>query len=182
MHCGGRHEIPHYNVDNMAGVDYRIDPTRPEGSRIRDLRFGGMPLDPEAEFVVACNSYRTAGGGLYPHLETAEVVWRSSEELPDLIGNYLEKTGRGCQRWTAIGPSAVTWWRRSNPFPYPRLRPGQEMSHGLRVKGIEDPRYKVQDAGPVQPRRLAPRLCISDLYLASCIKVSGWAFLLTLNS
>jgi len=84
-------EIPHYNVDNMAGVSYRIDPTRPEGSRIRDLRFGGMPLDPEAEFVVACNSYRTAGGGLYPHLETAQVVWRSSEELPDLIGNHLEE-------------------------------------------------------------------------------------------
>jgi 2',3'-cyclic-nucleotide 2'-phosphodiesterase (5'-nucleotidase family) len=83
-------EIPHYNVDNMAGVDYRIDPTRPEGSRIRDLRVGGLPLDPEAEFIVACNSYRTAGGGFYPHLETAEVVWRSSEELPDLIGDYLD--------------------------------------------------------------------------------------------
>jgi 2',3'-cyclic-nucleotide 2'-phosphodiesterase (5'-nucleotidase family) len=81
--------IPHYNVDNMAGVDYRIDPTRPEGSRIRDLRYNGLPLDPEAEFVVACNSYRAAGGGLYPHLETAEVVWRSSEEMPDLIGDYL---------------------------------------------------------------------------------------------
>jgi 2',3'-cyclic-nucleotide 2'-phosphodiesterase/3'-nucleotidase len=81
--------IPHYNVDNMAGVDYRIDPTRPEGSRIRDLRYNGLPLDPEAEFVVACNSYRAAGGGLYPHLEGAVVVWRSSEEMPDLIGDYL---------------------------------------------------------------------------------------------
>jgi 2',3'-cyclic-nucleotide 2'-phosphodiesterase (5'-nucleotidase family) len=87
----GDPEIPHYNVDNMAGVDYRIDPTRPEGSRIRDLRYKGLPLDPEAEFIVACNSYRAAGGGLYPHLATAEVVWRSSEELPDLIGDYLNK-------------------------------------------------------------------------------------------
>jgi 2',3'-cyclic-nucleotide 2'-phosphodiesterase/3'-nucleotidase len=86
----GDDAIPHYNVDNIAGLDYRIDPTRPEGSRIRDLRFGGLPLDPEAEFVVACNSYRAAGGGLYPHLETAEVVWRSSEEMPDLIGDYLD--------------------------------------------------------------------------------------------
>jgi 2',3'-cyclic-nucleotide 2'-phosphodiesterase/3'-nucleotidase len=86
----GDNAIPHYNVDNMAGVEYRIDPTRPEGSRIRKLRFGGLPLDPEAEFIVACNSYRAAGGGFYPHLETAEVVWRSSEELPDLIGDYLD--------------------------------------------------------------------------------------------
>jgi 2',3'-cyclic-nucleotide 2'-phosphodiesterase/3'-nucleotidase len=84
-------EIPLYNVDNMAGVDYRIDPTRPEGSRIRDLRYNGLPLDSEAEFIVACNSYRAAGGGLFPHLETAEVVWRSSDELPDLIGDYLNE-------------------------------------------------------------------------------------------
>jgi 2',3'-cyclic-nucleotide 2'-phosphodiesterase/3'-nucleotidase len=87
----GDDSIPHYNVDNMAGVSYRIDPTRPEGSRIRDLRYKGLPLDPEAELVVACNSYRSAGGGFYPHLEQAEVVWRSSEELTDLIGDYLNE-------------------------------------------------------------------------------------------
>jgi 2',3'-cyclic-nucleotide 2'-phosphodiesterase/3'-nucleotidase len=83
--------IPLYNVDNMAGIDYRIDPTQAEGSRIRDLRYNGLPLDPQAELIVACNSYRAAGGGFYPHLEQAEVVWRSSEELPDLIGDYLNE-------------------------------------------------------------------------------------------
>ncbi len=106
--------IPHYNVDNMAGVSYRIDPTRPEGSRIRDLRYDGLPLDPEAEFIVACNSYRTAGGGFYPHLETAEVVWRSSEEMPDLIGDYLDEPpalATGGRR--QLVSSAATWWRRS---------------------------------------------------------------------
>jgi 2',3'-cyclic-nucleotide 2'-phosphodiesterase/3'-nucleotidase len=87
----GDPEIPHYNVDNMAGVSYRIDPTQHEGSRIKDLRHNGLPIDPEAEFVVAINSYRAAGGGLFPHLETAEVVWRSSEEMPDLIGDYLDE-------------------------------------------------------------------------------------------
>jgi 2',3'-cyclic-nucleotide 2'-phosphodiesterase/3'-nucleotidase len=85
----GDPEIPHYNVDNMAGVSYRIDPTQPEGSRIKDLRHNGLPLDPEAEFVVAVNSYRAAGGGFYPHLENAEVVWRSADEVADLIGDYL---------------------------------------------------------------------------------------------
>ena len=84
-------EIPHYNVDNMAGVTYRIDPTEPEGSRIKDLRHNGLPIDPEAEFVVAINSYRAASGGFYPHLEDAEVVWRSSEEVADLIGDYLDQ-------------------------------------------------------------------------------------------
>jgi 2',3'-cyclic-nucleotide 2'-phosphodiesterase/3'-nucleotidase len=81
--------IPEYNVDTMAGVTYSIDPTRPEGSRIRDLRFHGLPIDPEATFTVACNSYRSAGGGLFPHLAEAEVVWRSSAEMSELIGDYL---------------------------------------------------------------------------------------------
>ena len=81
--------IPHYNVDTMAGVSYRIDPTRPEGSRIRDLRFEGLPIDPTAVFTVACNSYRASGGGFFPHLAEAEVVWRSSTEMADLIGDYL---------------------------------------------------------------------------------------------
>ena len=82
-------DIPHYNVDNMAGIDYRIDPTRPEGSRILDPRYEGLPLDLHAEFTLVCNSYRAAGGGHFPHLDEVEVVWRSSEEMADLIGNYL---------------------------------------------------------------------------------------------
>jgi 2',3'-cyclic-nucleotide 2'-phosphodiesterase/3'-nucleotidase len=81
--------IPHYNVDNMAGLSYRIDPTRPEGSRIRDLRYEGRPLDFHDTFTLACNSYRASGGGLYPHLAEAEVVWKSSDEVTDLLGDYL---------------------------------------------------------------------------------------------
>ncbi|MFV2073168.1 MAG: bifunctional UDP-sugar hydrolase/5'-nucleotidase [Thermoanaerobaculales bacterium] len=83
--------VPHYNVDSMAGISYRIDPTRLEGSRIRDLRFRGLPLDLHATFTLVCNSYRASGGGLYPHLAEAEVVWKSSEEMTDLIGDYLAR-------------------------------------------------------------------------------------------
>jgi len=81
--------IPTYNVDNMAGLHYRIDPTRPEGFRIRDLRFNGLPFELDETFTVVCNSYRAAGGGLFPHLDEAEIVWRSSAEMTDLIGDYL---------------------------------------------------------------------------------------------
>jgi len=83
--------IPHYNVDNMSGISYRIDPTQPEGSRIRDLRFRGLPLDLHATFTLVCNSYRASGGGLFPHLSEAEVVWKSSQEMTDLIGDYLTR-------------------------------------------------------------------------------------------
>ena len=81
--------IPHYNVDTMAGVSYRIDPTRPEGSRIRDLRFEGLPIDPEAIFTVACNSYRASGGGLLPAPGRGRGRVAVVEEMADLIGDYL---------------------------------------------------------------------------------------------
>ncbi len=83
--------IPHYNVDSMAGVTYRIDPTRPEGDRVRDLRHDGRPLDPEAVFSLVVNSYRASGGGMFPHLADAPVQWRTSVEMTDLLGDWLAR-------------------------------------------------------------------------------------------
>ncbi len=84
--------VAHYNVDSMAGVSYRIDPTRPEGDRVRDLRYRGLPLDLHRTFKLVCNNYRAAGGGGFPHLADARVVWRSSTEVADLIGEYLQSS------------------------------------------------------------------------------------------
>ena len=85
--------IPHYNVDSMAGVSYRIDPTRPAGQRVRDVRVAGRPIDRERVFRLVCNNYRAAGGGGFPHLAEAEVVWQSSEEMTDLIGDHISAAG-----------------------------------------------------------------------------------------
>jgi 2',3'-cyclic-nucleotide 2'-phosphodiesterase/3'-nucleotidase len=84
-------KILHFNVDTMAGVSYRIDPTRPEGDRIRDLRRDGRPLHLHGQFTLACNNFRAAGGGDYPHLAEAERVWTSATEMTELIGAYLER-------------------------------------------------------------------------------------------
>jgi 2',3'-cyclic-nucleotide 2'-phosphodiesterase/3'-nucleotidase len=83
--------IPHYNVDSLAGLSYRIDPTRPEGDRVRDLRYRGSLVESEDSFSLVCNNYRAAGGGLFPHLADAEIVWTSSKEVTDLIGDYLTR-------------------------------------------------------------------------------------------
>ncbi len=83
--------IPGYNVDSMAGVSYRIDPTRPEGDRVRDLRWRGTPLRPDEQLTLAVNSYRRSGGGRYPHLAEAEVAWSSGDELVDLIIAFLRR-------------------------------------------------------------------------------------------
>jgi len=81
--------IPRYNVDSLAGLDYRIDPTRPEGQRVTDVRLDGRPLDLERSFTVVMNTYRAFGGGDYPHVTDAEIVWRSEGEVVDLLREWL---------------------------------------------------------------------------------------------
>jgi 2',3'-cyclic-nucleotide 2'-phosphodiesterase/3'-nucleotidase len=83
-------EVRHYNVDTVSGLSYRVDPTRPEGDRVRDLRFRGRALDLHETFTLVCNNYRAAGGGGYPHLSEAEVAWTSSREVADLIADHLD--------------------------------------------------------------------------------------------
>jgi 2',3'-cyclic-nucleotide 2'-phosphodiesterase/3'-nucleotidase len=84
-------DIPRYNVDSLAGLEYRIDPTRTEGQRITDVRLDGRPLDPEQAFTVVMNTYRASGGGDFPHVADAEVVWRSSLEVVDLLRAWLAR-------------------------------------------------------------------------------------------
>jgi len=85
--------IPHYNVDTMAGVSYRVDPTQPVGHRVRDLRIRGRAIDTNQKFTLVCNNYRAAGGGGYPHLADADPVWQSSEEMTDLLGDFIVRSG-----------------------------------------------------------------------------------------
>ena len=72
--------IPHYNVDTMAGLSYRVDPTLPVGERVHDVRIDGRTIELDRKFTLVCNNYRAAGGGGYPHLAQTEPVWQSSEE------------------------------------------------------------------------------------------------------
>ncbi len=86
-------DIPSYNVDTMAGVSYRVDPTQPPGNRIQDVSIDGRPVGDDAVFTLVCNNYRAAGGGGYPHLAAADPVWQSSAEVTDLIGNFIAGAG-----------------------------------------------------------------------------------------
>jgi 2',3'-cyclic-nucleotide 2'-phosphodiesterase/3'-nucleotidase len=82
-----------YNFDMLAGAHYRIDPTRPVGERIRELSYQGREMDPEATFKLVTTNYRAAGGGDYRMLKNAEVIWRSSEEVRNLLIEYITKQG-----------------------------------------------------------------------------------------
>lgn len=84
-------EIPGYQFDMAEGVDYVIDLTKPAGQRITSLTFKGEPLGDDQPLVLATNSYRYAGGGGYTMLKDAPVVYRSAEEMRNLIIEYVTK-------------------------------------------------------------------------------------------
>jgi 2',3'-cyclic-nucleotide 2'-phosphodiesterase/3'-nucleotidase len=93
-----------YNYDIAEGVNYEIDLRRKVGERIVNLTWQGRPLADEQPLRVAINSYRAGGGGGYAMFRAAKVVWRSSEEIRDMIIRYY--TARG-----TLNPTATGNWR-----------------------------------------------------------------------
>jgi 2',3'-cyclic-nucleotide 2'-phosphodiesterase/3'-nucleotidase len=84
---------PDYNYDILAGLArplcYDIDLARPAGSRVTGLRYGGEPVRPDQQFVVAINNYRQSGGGGFPAVTGAPVVYDSQVEIRQLIIDWV---------------------------------------------------------------------------------------------
>jgi 2',3'-cyclic-nucleotide 2'-phosphodiesterase/3'-nucleotidase len=88
---------PDYNYDIMGGLTkpmvYKIDIAKPGGSRITDLQYDGAPVAADQQFVVAVNNYRQSGGGNFPHVKTAPVVYNRQVEIRQLMIDYVTATG-----------------------------------------------------------------------------------------
>lgn len=84
-------KIPAYNFDIAQGVTYDLDISKPFGQRIQNLRFHGQPLSPTQKLRLATNNYRVNGGGGYTMYKNAPVVYRSSEEIRELIIDWVER-------------------------------------------------------------------------------------------
>ncbi|MDX6332642.1 MAG: 2,3-cyclic-nucleotide 2-phosphodiesterase / 3-nucleotidase, partial [Streptomycetaceae bacterium] len=82
-----------YTYDMVSGVSYEIDIAQPEGSRIKNLTYGGAALDDGAQFVLAVNNYRANGGSNYPHVAAATSVWSSSDEIRNTIIAWVKANG-----------------------------------------------------------------------------------------
>ena len=77
-----------FNFDMAEGVDYEIDLTRPVGQRIQNLRWHGRPLADAQPLRIAVNNYRAGGSAGYSMFRGAKIVWRSPEEIRDLVIQY----------------------------------------------------------------------------------------------
>ena len=81
-------EVFGYNYDMAQGVTYEIDLTEPPGRRIKNLRFHGEPLVDDHPLRLALNNYRAAGSAGYSMFRDLPIVWRSYEEIRDLLVDY----------------------------------------------------------------------------------------------
>ena len=84
-------KIPAYNFDIAEGVSYVLNIAKPIGQRIENLQFQGKPLSPRQKLRLATNNYRVNGGGSYTMYKGAPVVYRSSEEIRELIIDWVER-------------------------------------------------------------------------------------------
>ncbi|MGW6543041.1 bifunctional metallophosphatase/5'-nucleotidase [Streptomyces massasporeus] len=104
---------PDYNYDVVSGLSYEIDIAKPAGSRVTNVRFEGQPLADDAKFVFAVNNYRANGGGNFPHVAAAQVLWSNSEEIRNTMIAWVKAKG-------AIDPAAfagVDWKLTRNGTP-----------------------------------------------------------------
>ena len=98
-------DIPGHDFDVIEGLTYEIDLTQParydrlgkllsaDHTRIHNLLYKGRPLDPNAPFLLATNSYRAFGGGAFPKPDRGAVAYQGSTLMRDEIVNYLSDCG-----------------------------------------------------------------------------------------
>jgi 2',3'-cyclic-nucleotide 2'-phosphodiesterase/3'-nucleotidase len=84
---------PDYNFDTIAGLDarltYDVDLGQPVGSRIVDLQYDGSAIEPGASFAMAVNNYRQGGGGGFPAVKDAPVVYNRQIDIRQLLIDWV---------------------------------------------------------------------------------------------
>ena len=86
---------------------------KPVGERIANLAYGGVPVAGPEQFVMAINNYRQSGGGGFPHVATAPVVYNRQVEIRQLLIDWVTANG-------VIDPAAFAssdWRLVSNGSP-----------------------------------------------------------------
>ena len=98
-------DFPSFNFDCIDGVTYRIDlsqPPRhdpqgalinPDARRIADLCHNGRPVAPDAQFVLATNSYRTGGSGNFPGARPDRVIYAPGRLSADVLLDHILEQG-----------------------------------------------------------------------------------------
>ncbi|MEV6181852.1 5'-nucleotidase C-terminal domain-containing protein [Streptomyces sp. NPDC052015] len=84
---------PDYNYDVVSGLTYEIDIAKAAGSRVMNVRFEGAPLADDQQFVFAVNNYRANGGGNFPFVAAARLLWSNSDEIRNTMIAWVKAKG-----------------------------------------------------------------------------------------
>ncbi|WP_420012625.1 5'-nucleotidase C-terminal domain-containing protein [Tateyamaria sp.] len=107
-------DAPAFNFDTLVGVEAEYDPFAPArfdasgslldraATRVRRLRYKGADIAADDRFLVAMSSYRGAGGGNFPGLDTATQVLRTELDMRKAVS----ETFRDAPVGAASAPSA----------------------------------------------------------------------------
>ena len=77
---------------HVAGMSYKIDPSKEEGNRIVDLMIKGEPVDLNKTYNLATNDFMAIGGDGYEALAEGTLVGEY-EALEEALIKYIEKLG-----------------------------------------------------------------------------------------
>lgn len=111
-----RPDVPSYNFDTVAGIEYEIDlsqPARfgpagqllqPQATRIKNLRCQGRPVVAHDQFVIATNNFRSSGGGNFAGVLSSPVVAAPKTRIVDLLHGYIRTRER-------LSPLPTNNWR-----------------------------------------------------------------------
>jgi 2',3'-cyclic-nucleotide 2'-phosphodiesterase/3'-nucleotidase len=84
---------PDYNFDTVAGLDaplsYDVDIAQAVGSRVTNLQYAGNPVLPTDQFALAVNNYRQSGGGGFPAVSKAPVIYSNSIDIRQLLIDWV---------------------------------------------------------------------------------------------
>jgi 2',3'-cyclic-nucleotide 2'-phosphodiesterase/3'-nucleotidase len=109
-------EVIGYNYDMVQGLEYEIDLRRPAGQRVTKLLWKGKPLADDQPLKIALNSYRAGGSAGYTMFPGAKIVWRSSDEIREMMVRYYSAKGKlpvdSDHNWHLVPEDAVKELRR----------------------------------------------------------------------
>lgn len=122
-----------FNFDSAAGIEYEVDVTKPNGYKVRILRFSdGRCFKEDEWYRVVMNSYRgngggellTKGAGIPKDSLKCRIIYQSEKDQRHYLAEEIEKMGSVC-------PKANGNWRFvPEKWTVPAIRRDREFMFG----------------------------------------------------
>lgn len=90
----GTNEYPNEKgaFPHVAGVTFTVDPSKPAGERVSDVKIAGVAVDMDKLYSVAINDFMAAGGDGYEMFK-AYPIKAEYNTLMDALQEYIQKIG-----------------------------------------------------------------------------------------